>query len=213
QSFITMPFGTYTNTSRTGAFTPARLIDANAGVIASNIGKPMTVPIPLRKVRLGRRLCVIIIVLELRAECTTSPPFSMFLNIVTCDLSDTSAHLKGQTPDDLQHEAGETIILRLHAAGDLFYRRLVITLEAASQGVGQQFLGQAFGKSLTSGFYYGLQLLWSVERSSVGQYAGSVDRKLPILRAPSADRVKVLQPEAQRVHTDVTRGASRILAV
>ena len=65
QSFMTIPFGTYTKARRTGAFVIARLAAARAGNIASSIGNAMAVPIPLRNVRLGMCLRVMIMALSL----------------------------------------------------------------------------------------------------------------------------------------------------
>src|SRR5918993_1414205 len=90
QSSIIMPFGVYTNTSRTGAFACARARAANAGTIASSHGSATVAPTPLKNVRRGRCLPVMIMALL--------PAYD----------------LKWRAVDDAHQQRGEPVVIRLH---------------------------------------------------------------------------------------------------
>src|SRR5215813_2598680 len=85
--------------------------------------------------------------------------------------ADPSSILKRQAIDDLQREAGETIIICGHAFGYLFHHGTVVTLDAAPQRVSQQLLGQPPGERVAVAFQNDFQRLWPVERPSVRERA------------------------------------------
>src|SRR5205085_4525094 len=120
---------------------------------------------------------------------------------------------KRQALDDLQHEGRKAVIVGGQSFSNLVYNWSVVALKAAAQGVGQQFLGQAFGETVAVGAQDGFQLARPFERATIGERARRINRKLTVTHAPRADGVKVFQPEAQRIHARVTRRAGGIGAV
>src|SRR5947209_5046012 len=83
--------------------------------------------------------------------------------------------------------------------------------EASAQGVGQHLLGEVAGEQVLLGAEELLQLGGALERPAAGQGAGRVDGEGAVLVAPAADRIEVLEGEAERVHAGVAGGAGGVL--
>ena len=99
------------------------------------------------------------------------------------------APLKRQTLDDLQHKTGETVLFAATSRRNLLHSGAVMSFDAAPQRVSQQLLGQGFSKSVSFRFQNANQLFRPLNDSAIGQRAGRINRKLPVLRPPGADRV------------------------
>src|SRR5260370_25175529 len=101
---------------------------------------------------------------------------------------------------DFQHQTRKLGLPLPHVPRDLINRTFVVPFHAAAQGVGQHLLGQAVGERGIALLEDRPQLRRAVERLSAGQHARGVDVLVSLFRAPGADRVEVLEAEAQRVH-------------
>src|SRR5262249_32513251 len=92
-------------------------------------------------------------------------------------------------------------------------RLLVVTLKPATKRVGQQLDRQALGECIAVGLQDRPQFIRTFEIASVGQQTGRIDRKLSILKPPDSNCIKVLEPEAQRIHSSMTTRARRVLTM
>ena len=153
-------------------------------------GGRSTAPIPLRKLRRGRCLRVtIMVVLALPSR------------------------LERQAVDDFQDKPREPVFVLGQPAHDTTDRSLVVTLQAPAKGIGQQLGRQAVFERLVVGLEDGPQFLGPLKLRPSGRVPVESIGNLPSIGPPRADRVEVLEAEAERIHPAMARRAGRILAV
>src|SRR5664279_3592668 len=96
------------------------------------------------------------------------------------------------------------------SVGNLVDGALVVVLQAATQGVGERFLAETADELVPfAGRKDMAQLGGASERFAARQLATRVYRVGTVLFPPAANSVEVLQPEADRIHAGVARGAER----
>src|SRR5207249_9238492 len=161
---------------------------AKAGTMASSQGSATLTPAALRKVRLERR-------------------FRMTI------MKSLSVHLKKFAADDSQDQAGELVIVRGHTGDNASDFGPILALDAAPERVDEHFLGETFRKGFLLLFQDCFQLRRALEGPAVRKHTRRINRELPIHGPPCAHGIVVLEPEAQRIHASVARGADGIFSV
>src|SRR6516225_204386 len=176
-----IPLGTSMNDMRIGR----AFSTAKAGVMASSRGSASAAPVPRKKARRGIDFLVITI---------AYPP-----------------HLEWAAINDTKNDGRPPLVVRRSFTHDPANDGGVVLLDAASEPVGQETLGEGLHKHLAFGDQDVAQAPWSVERGAVGQHAGGVDRPAAFLAgiAPAADAVIVLERKADRIHEAVADRALR----
>src|SRR4051812_38748886 len=114
--------------------------------------------------------------------------------------------------DDAGDQRGKMVVSLARPLDDPPDRAAVLRAEAAAERVGHQLFREAI-EELVAVFQHRFQLLGIGEFLAIGELSARVDRELPVLVAPGADRVKILEREAERVHPLVAAGALDVLAV
>src|SRR4030095_5000526 len=108
----------------------------------------------------------------------------------------------------------DSVVVASGLAGDRTNRRQIVVLDAAAERIGEQLLGGGAEKIFAVLLAQQLvQTGRTVELGAVGQLAAGVDWRAGILATPPADRVVVLQREADLIHAAVAGGAGRIAPV
>src|SRR5438876_6225276 len=161
---------------------------AKAGTIASSQGNATLTPAARRKVRLERRFCMTI-------------------------MKSPSVHLKKFAADDSQDQAGELVIVRGHTGDNASHFGPVLALDAPPERVDEHFLGETFRKGFLLLFQDCFQLCRALEGPAVRKHTGGINRELPIHGPPRPHGIVVFEPEAQRIHPSVARGAYCIFPV
>ena len=87
--------------------------------------------------------------------------------------------------------------------------RRIVVLDAASQRVGQQLFGEGADEQFRPAQQRRFESVDIREPAAVGKPAGRVDRRPGFDRSPAADRVELLERQAERIHQVVARGADR----
>src|SRR5580700_5804577 len=121
--------------------------------------------------------------------------------------SSSSLHLKWKTVDDLQHEAGKTVIAGLYPLHDLSNGRTIIGFNAPTQGIRKQLRGHAVGKCFLVAAENTLEAVRPAESPAIGKHARRIDRNAAVLIAPRSYRIVILEAKAQWIHARMTRGA------
>src|SRR5690606_11642937 len=93
------------------------------------------------------------------------------------------------------------------------YGRHVVVLQAAPQGISEQFLGNGADKQSGTFHQCVMQIGSALDRRAVGENARGIDLGVTIVLAPGADRIEVFQRKADRVHHAVAGGTGGIGAV
>src|SRR5262249_27075217 len=102
---------------------------------------------------------------------------------------------------DPENDLANLVILGDELLADRIHGAIVVGLEASAEGVGQQVLDQAPREPVCgSGRQQTLELPDVSELTSPDQLSGRIDREAAVLGPPSADRVVILQGEAQGIH-------------
>src|SRR5258708_32509085 len=173
---------------RSGAwrFSPAK---TRRGAIASSAGSATATPSPRRTARL--EICLFI--LHLFTAAGTVPP-----------------ELERVAPSDFHDERRHPVAVLGHRLADSLQRRRVVILYAPAQRIDQQFLRKTTDEVVLPGQDQGPQFGRPLEREAVGKARGRVDGMGAVDVAPGADRIIVLEREADRVHPLVAGGAARV---
>ncbi len=111
------------------------------------------------------------------------------------------------------HERLHAVVLLTEPADDALHRAAVVALEAAAERIRQHLLGQRARELRHHPAEHFAHLRRRLERLPRRQRTARVDREAAVHLPPLADRVVVLEPEAERIHAGVTGGANRIRPV
>ena len=76
--------------------------------------------------------------------------------------------------------------------------------KTATEGVGQQLVGDALGEILLVDFKHRGQFQRAGERAAVRQRTRRIDGEFADLLAPFSDRVEIFETETERIHPHVT---------
>ena len=121
--------------------------------------------------------------------------------------------VNGVLLDDSDNDRRETIIRRLRFAHNFSNGRAVVVFDAAAQRKGQKFFGQRADEDLRPLQQAFLEPRDAGELAAIRKTARSIDRFAFFERSPAADRVEVLQREADRIHQVVAARAGDVGAV
>src|SRR4030095_7038056 len=179
------PWGIYMKPRRTGGFTAA-LLPASAQPMVSKSGSARVAPSPLMQARRLRRNLFVIV-----------REGGWFLDAMIQERI---------TGDDLGNQRLHAVAIAGDGFNEVIHHDLVVALERAAQGIGQQSLGQVPRQLVFSRGDDGFQLLWGSEALFTGELTRGVDRPARIVRiTPASDGVEVLQATSNRgehlVHT------------
>src|SRR4051794_11494058 len=108
-------------------------------------------------------------------------------------MPNASAQTEGVALDDFEYQRGEAVVVLFEGRDDAIDGPLVVVLQAAAQGVGQQLLRQAAAEQVALALEDGLQLARPLERLAVRQRPGSVHGEVAVLCAELADGAVVLE--------------------
>jgi hypothetical protein len=114
---------------------------------------------------------------------------------------------------DLVHNRPETIAVGGYGAVDALDGPTVVRLQAPPQRVGQHALGQSTRELRQLRDEECAHLAGRRESLAIREGSARVHGERPILIAPSADGIVVLEPEAERVHVAMAGCAGGIAAM
>ena len=111
---------------------------------------------------------------------------------------------EGIARDDLTDHRLETIAVLGDGFHEPINHDLVVALDLAAQGIGEQLFGEIAGEVVGASGDDGLQFLRRGEMLAAGEFACRVDRATGVvLVAPAADGVEILEAEPDRVEDAV----------
>src|SRR6266567_7123075 len=167
---LNMPLGTSKNAMRIGFAAST----ANAGVIASNMGRASVAPAPRRNVRRGMDF--------LRITIFHSP------------------HLEWGAVDDTKNLRRPFLVVRRRITHDFANNGVIVLFDATAERIGQQALGEILHEHVVLLHQNLPQAGRTVECRTIGEGSGRIDRRRTGSGsvAPTADAVEIVQCEAER---------------